>query len=355
MSSPPLSRFDLRKKISPKQKRRTRTRSRSRTPSYSPPPPPSHPSRMKFKIKSSSRKKVEEAIARNTAHKAASEMRRPRSRSRSRTKRAKSGSRDRREKKTKNKRSRRTSADSSSPEEDRDLQRRKIKKLLKDYDRVEKKMHREDLETSRSRSKRKSGSGESRRAREEEADRLHQQMMVNKSKPLRVVTDPDQVVPNAQISPPAPPLVSPSVARTTFKPKPVNMDLALVKDHKQCKVCSSYFRDTEEDAKLHMSQHPDRAFLVSLPSDIYFYTIEEAIIYLITKVGIKKEDIEEKVKKNILIKNPTNLRGYSCDICEVLDTSKETELNRHIRDDCGVTEKTERAKHVIFFCRGCQV
>ena len=347
MSSPPLSRFDLRKKISPKQKRRTRTRSRSRTPSYSPPPPPSHPSRMKSK----SRKKTDEAISRNSAHKAASEMRRPRSPSRSRTKRAKSGSRDRREKKTKKKR--RTSADSSSPEDEH--QRRKIKKLLKDYDRVEKKMHREDLETSRSRSKRKSGSGESRRAREEEADRLHQQMMVNKSKPLRVATDPDQVVPNAQISPPAPPLVSPSVARTTFKPKPVNMDLALVKDHKQCKVCSSYFRDTEEDAKLHMSQHPDRAFLVSLPSDIYFYTIEEAIIYLITKVGIKKEDIEEKVKKNILIKNPTNLRGYSCDICEVLDTSKETELNRHIRDDCGVTEKTERAKHVIFFCRGCQV
>ena len=348
MSSPPLSRFDLRKKISPKQKRRTRTRSRSRTPSYSPPPPPSHPSRMKSK----SRKKVEEPTTRYSDHKAASEMRRPRSRSRSRTKRAKSGSRDRREKKTKKKR--RTSADSSS-EEDLDLQRRKIKKLLKDYDRVEKKMQREDLETSRSRSKRKSGSGESRRAREEEADRLHQQMVINKSKPLRVVTDPDQVVPNAQISPPAPPLVSPSVAKTTFKPKPVNSDFALVKDHKQCKVCSSYFRDTEEDAKLHMSQHPDRAFLVSLPSDIYFYTIEEAIVYLITKVGIKKEDLEEKVKKNILIKNPTNLRGYSCDICEVLDTSKETELNRHIRDDCGVTEKTERVKHVIYFCRGCQV
>ena len=348
MSSPPLSRFDLRKKISPKQKRRTRTRSRSRTPSYSPPPPPSHPSRMKSK----SRKKVEEPTTRYSDQKAASEMRRPRSRSRSRTKRAKSGSRDRREKKTKKKR--RTSADSSS-EEDLDLQRRKIKKLLKDYDRVEKKMQREDLETSRSRSKRKSGSGESRRAREEEADRIHEQMMINKTKPLRVVTDPDQVVPNAQISPPAPPLVSPSVAKTTFKPKPVNTDFALVKDHKQCKVCSSYFRDTEEDAKLHMSQHPDRAFLVSLPSDIYFYTIEEAIVYLITKVGIKKEDLEEKVKKNILIKNPTNLRGYSCDICEVLDTSKETELNRHIRDDCGVTEKTERVKHVIYFCRGCQV
>ena len=107
MSSPPLSRFDLRKKISPKQKRRTRTRSRSRTPSYSPPPPPSHPSRMKSK----SRKKVEEPTTRYSDHKAASEMRRPRSRSRSRTKRAKSGSQDRREKKTKKKR--RTSADSS--------------------------------------------------------------------------------------------------------------------------------------------------------------------------------------------------------------------------------------------------
>ena len=95
--------------------------------------------------------------------------------------------------------------------------------------------------------------------------------------------------------------------------------------------------------------------LVSLPSDIYFYTIEEAIIHLITKVGIKKEDIEEKVRKNILIKNPTNLRGYSCDICETLDTSREVELNRHIRDECKVTEKSERAKHVICFCRGCQV
>ena len=352
MSSPPLSRFDLRKKISPKQASR-RSRSRSRTPSYSPPPPPSHPSRMKSK----SKKKVAEAITRNSTHKAVSEMRRPRSRSRSRTKRAKSGSRDRRERKSKKKR--RSSSDSSSTEEDLQNQRRKIKKLLKEYKDVDKIMHKSAskvLESTRSRSKRKSGSGESRRSREEEADRLHQQSLINKSKPLRVITDPDQVVPNAQqISPPAPPLVSPSVARTTFKPKQVNEDLVLVKGHKQCRVCSSYFEDTEEDARRHMSHHPERMFLVSLPSDVYFYTIEEAIIHLITKVGIKKEDIEEKVRKNILIKNPTNLRGYSCDICEALDTSKENELNRHIKEDCGVTEKTERAKHIIYFCRGCQV
>ena len=359
MSSPPLSKFDLRKKISPKQARRSRTR--SRTPSYSPPPPPSHPSRMKSK----SRKKVEEAISRNSKNKASSEMRRPRSRSRSRTKRdrsrsrsrrARSGSRERREK---GKKKRRSSSDSSSTEEDLLEQRKKIKKLLKEYKEVDKAMVKSAskvLDSTRSRSKRKSGSGESRRSREEEADRLHRQMMSNKTKPLRVSTDPDQVVPSPQISPPAPPLVSPSVARTTFKPKQVNGELAFqVKDHKMCKVCSSYFRDTEEDARLHLSQHPDRVFLVSLPSDIYFYTIEEAIIHLITKVGIKKEDIEEKVRKNILIKNPTNLRGFSCDICEVLDTSKEAELSRHIRDDCKVTEKTERAKHVIFFCRGCQV
>jgi len=356
MSSPPLSRFDLRKKISPKQASR-RSRSRSRTPSYSPPPPPSHPSRMKSK----SRKKVEKAITRHSTvstHKAVSEMRRPRSRSKSRTKRAKSGSRDRRERKTKKKR--RSSSDSSSTEENLQNQRRKIKKLLRDYEDVDKKMMKSAskvLESTRSRSKRKSGSGESRRSREEEADRLHQQSVINKSKPLRVITDPDpdQVVPNAQqISPPAPPLISPSVARTTFKPKQINKDLVLVKGHKQCRVCSSYFEDTEENARRHMSHHPDRVFLVSLPSDIYFYTIEEAIIHLITKVGIKKEDIEEKVRKNILIKNPTNLRGYSCDICEALDTSNEVELNRHIRDECGVTEKTERAKHVIYFCRGCQ-
>ena len=62
-----------------------------------------------------------------------------------------------------------------------------------------------------------------------------------------------------------------------------------------------------------------------------------------------------QVRKNNLIKYPTNLRGYSCDICELLDTNKEAELNRHIRDDCGVAEKSERAKHFIFFCRGCQV
>ena len=125
--------------------------------------------------------------------------------------------------------------------------------------------------------------------------------------------------------------------------------------HKKCRVCSSYFRDNEDAEKKHLAQHQDRVFLVSLPSDIFFYSIEEAVIHLITKVRIKKADLEEKVRKNRLIKNPTNLRGYSCDICEVLDTNNKAELVSHIGDNCGVKEKTEMAKHVIYFCRGCRV
>ena len=293
MSSRSFSSFDLRKKITPKRARRSRSRSRTRTPSYSPPPPPSHPSRMKTK----SKKKVEEAIARNSTHKAASEMRRPRSRSRSRTERAKSGTRDRREKKSKKKR--RRSSDSSSDERNHQprKERKSLQDLLKDYENVDKAMRKsasKDLGSPRSRSKRKSGSGESRRSREEEADRVHQQMMINRQRPLRVSIDPDQVVPSAQISPPAPPLISPSVARTNFKPKQVIADM-VVSGHQKCKICNTYFKDTEGDAREHLKQHTDRVFLVSLPSDICFYTIEEAIIHLFTKVGIKKEDIEEKV------------------------------------------------------------
>ena len=364
MSSPSLSRFDLRKKITPKSKRRSKSRSRTR--SYSPPPPPSHPSRLKSK----SKKKVEEIVVRNSICKATSEMRRRRSRSRARTpRRAKSGSQEKKGKmKTKKKKKRRRSSssstctsDSSSKEEVQKLEksRKKIMKLLKDYNEIE--MTEEAAKVLNESIRRKPGSGEFRRSKaerklgskEEEADR-HHQMRVNKTKPLLLLTDPDQVVPQTQVSPLVSPLVSPSVAKSSFKPKDVAEDV-LVAGHKKCRICNSYFRDNEEDERQHLAQHHDRVFLVSLPGDVYFYTIEEAIIHLITKVGIKKADLEEKVRKNSLIKNPTNLYGYSCDICEYLDTNKKAELISHIGDNCGVKEKAEMAKHVVYFCRGCQV
>ena len=78
-------------------------------------------------------------------------------------------------------------------------------------------------------------------------------------------------------------------------------------------------------------------------------------MHLITKLGIQRLELEEKTRRNNLIQNPSNLCGYSCDICQTLDCNNDETFLRHMKEDCKVKDKAERWKHLICFCRGCQV
>ena len=96
-------------------------------------------------------------------------------------------------------------------------------------------------------------------------------------------------------------------------------------------------------------------FLVSLPSDSYYCDIEDAIIHLIVRLKIGKDDLLDKIKNNNLIQNPSNLRGFSCAQCETLDTNKDADIKQHMIDECNIRDKLERENNLICFCRGCQV
>ena len=61
--------------------------------------------------------------------------------------------------------------------------------------------------------------------------------------------------------------------------------------------------------------------------------------------GISRTELQ-KVKDCNLIKLPTYLKGFSCDICKILDTNSEKEFMIYVKE--------EWAQHLVCFCRGCQ-
>jgi len=124
--------------------------------------------------------------------------------------------------------------------------------------------------------------------------------------------------------------------------------------HSKCFICKSYFPDDQEKRNQHLAQHPDRVFMITLPVDTYCFNIEEAIAQF-AKLGINRTELAQKVKDCNLIKFPTNLKGYSCNICKVLDTNKKKEFMIHVKEECNVVAKEERLKHLVCFCRGCHV
>ena len=127
----------------------------------------------------------------------------------------------------------------------------------------------------------------------------------------------------------------------------------MVVGFKKCRICSTYYPRNDEEESQHLARHHDRLFMLIVPSNTYFYDIEEVIKGLARRNFIKTE-IEEKVHKYRLLTYPTNLRGYSCDICKKLDTSDENVFLSHMKNECHI-DKKERMDHIIYFCRGCQV
>ena len=122
----------------------------------------------------------------------------------------------------------------------------------------------------------------------------------------------------------------------------------------KCKICSTYYPAKEEDERMHLSQHSDRLFRVNVPTDIYFYNVGDVIKHL-ARMKFESSQLQEKVAQCNLLRFPTNLRGYSCDLCRKLDTNELRIFLSHFREECQVRGKEERLEHLICFCRGCQV
>lgn len=352
-----MSPQDLRHKIKNKYRRssKSKSRSRSRSRSYSPPKPPAHPSR----AKSSAKRRTNDAIDKYSKSVARERSRtrekeRQKSRQRSVVDRENNRHSEKERKKKKSRPRDSSSSSSSSDEEELKRKRHKIKMLLSKMDDIT--QEKEAAEREKSRKRKKSGTGESRRRSgtlDSSLDKLSglealgSARMRNKSSRDSLESRMSQISPEI---PPVPPMI---VAKTSFKPKPEPVG-TLLAGYVKCRICKSYYQDDEEIASQHLSQHLDRVFLVSLPSDTYYYTIEDAIGHLIVKLKIAKSDLKEKIKNNNLIQNPSNLVGFSCKICEMLDTNNEEVLHRHLKDECQTKEKAERIKHIIYFCRGCQ-
>ena len=135
--------------------------------------------------------------------------------------------------------------------------------------------------------------------------------------------------------------------------KPLLEEDEMVVGFKKCRICSTYYTRNDKEESQHLAWHHERLFRLTVPSNTYFYDIEEVIKGLARRNFIKTE-IEEKVHKYRLLTYPTNLRGYSCDICKKLDTSDENVFLSHMKNECHI-DKKERMDHIIYFCRGCQV
>jgi len=352
-----MSPQDLRHKIRGKSRRNSKSKSRSRSRSYSPPKPPAHPSR----AKSSAKRRTSDAIDKHSKS-AARDRSRSKSKERDRLKSRQRSVVDRennrhteKDRKKKKSRPRGSSTSSSSDDNEEELrkQREKIKKLLSKMDVIA--QEKEAAEREKSRKRKKSGTGESRRSGtfDTSLDKLTVPDDPWSARKRNKSSRDSLESRKSLISPDIPPAPVPLIAKTTFKPKPEPLGTQLA-GYVKCRICKSYYPDDEDNARLHLSQHLDRVFLVSLPCDTYYYSIEDAIGHLIVKLKINKNDLSSKIKNNNLIKNPSNLAGFSCDICQMLDTNNEEVLQRHLKDECNIKDKAERSKHIIYFCRGCQ-
>jgi len=142
-----------------------------------------------------------------------------------------------------------------------------------------------------------------------------------------------------------------TLSQQYFKPG-LEIELQPILGHSKCRICKSYFPDTDDRRSQHLAQHPDRVFVVNLPVDTYYYDMEEAISHM-AKFGINRIELQQKVKDCNLIKLPTSLKGFSCNICKMLDTNSEKEFIIHVKEECKVAAKEERAQHLVCFCRGC--
>lgn len=326
---PLRSASDLREKIS--------SRRRSRSSSYSPPKPPSHPSRHVSRSVSKHRREMSgpqspsksRSVTTVNRHKSKKNDR-SRSRSRKKVKSKSRKSHHHRMKSSSKRKSKRKSRSSSSSSSDRETSksRPKAKSLKKTIVSLLQEVDEDRRDVERREVRLRTKSGESNSSRDEPSTSVTR------------ITDPVSLQPN------------PIQPREEFKPI-VEAEVNLP-GYRKCQICSTYYPMKEEDERQHLSQHPDRLFRVNVPTDTFFYNIEEVIKHL-ARMKFESSQLKEKVAQCNLLILPSNLRGFSCDICRRLDTNDETVFLGHVREECQVRDKAERLKsHLICFCRGCQ-
>ena len=148
------------------------------------------------------------------------------------------------------------------------------------------------------------------------------------------------------------PTSNPIEAKSEFKPTAESE--GTLPGYCKCQICSTYFPADMESRHKHLSQHADRLFMVTVPTDKFFYNIEEVIKHL-ARMKFPKSSLQEKVQQCNLLEPPTDLRGFSCDISKELDTTDLEIFHSHVKNECKIRDKIERLSHLVCFCRGCQV
>ena len=140
-------------------------------------------------------------------------------------------------------------------------------------------------------------------------------------------------------------------AKSEFRPSVAGESLP---GYCRCQICSTYFPADLQSRHEHLSQHSDRLFMLTVPTDKFFYNIEDVIKDL-ARMKFDKSKLQEKVQQCNLLRTPPDLRGFSCDLSQVLDTNDLGVFHDHVKNECKISDKMERLAHLICFCRGCQV
>jgi len=125
---------------------------------------------------------------------------------------------------------------------------------------------------------------------------------------------------------------------------------------RMCNVCMSFCPNNQEDASQHASTHPDRAFKVHIPAEMWYFTVAEVVMHFVSH-GFSQKGLGEKLVSEKLFMYPTSLVGLSCSKCEegraLLDATTEDEFVTHMQDVCGVVDRGRMRRYLLPWCRGC--
>jgi len=139
-----------------------------------------------------------------------------------------------------------------------------------------------------------------------------------------------------------------------FKPKTA-MRAPQSRNYIKCRICHSYYSELKEDRNNHIRLHSKQTFLVKVPSDTWYFDIEEVIAHF-ARMGFSKHDLREKMQEMSLFTYPESLVGYSCSNCKenepTLNCSTEEEFKDHAQN---CTKKYNIDSCRISWCRGCHL
>jgi len=121
----------------------------------------------------------------------------------------------------------------------------------------------------------------------------------------------------------------------------------------KCRICFSYYEEKREEANKHIRLHSDRTFKVKVPSDFWYFDIEEVIAHF-ARMQFSKENLGEKLAELKIVEYPGKLVGFSCSACSTtsLNVATNKDFKEHLKNSCNV-KKSEMENYRISWCRGC--